>query len=191
MQDRGRPSRTYMYQDTLCFYEPYYDTIYGFSKDLNITPRWTFNHAKGYINSKDLKNRQLLEMTIEKSYWLDSFLETNDYFFMDGINKRKRLCLIYSKSSGKYYNMIHGESINMPHGIINDIDGGPPFWPINKVNDNTLFMIVEYNQLKQWMTNQYNSTIVLKDSAAYNIMTELVNTGSDFDNPYIVLVDLK
>ena len=75
-------------------------------------------------------------------------------------------------------------------GIYNDIDAGPRFYPFEQINDSTMVMIVEANQLKDHVdSDDFKNTLVLYPEKKSKLK-RLVDSIDEFDNPILMFVIL-
>ncbi len=175
---------SYKYHDTLCFWESFYDTIYGISKNKKIVPRWTFKHAKSYLNVEMQKKGQF---DLDNTYFFSNMIETDDYFFLSGYDKRRVLKVLYSKEDETVSEVVYNYKI-VDHGFHNDLDGGYPFWPTGKINDNCLYSIIEPTDFIEIMNCEYNNKLPKNNNYKIN---ELINSITPMSNPIIMKAILK
>jgi len=85
------------------------------------------------------------------STYITKLFETKDYFFIEGMNKRYFRFFLFDKNLGRTRATRVGmETKNAPSdvsGLLNDIDGGLPFWPISRGDQNLLISIINPIQL--------------------------------------------
>ena len=76
-------------------------------------------------------------------------------------------------------------------GLINDLDGGLPFWPRDYTSDNELIDIWQAYQMKEFLTEAYFAAHEIKDPQAHQKLKELLKILKDDDNPVLVIGKLK
>jgi len=177
----------YLYHDTVCIWESYFDTIYGVTGDHKMTPRWTFKHTNEHCS---VEQQQLEKCDFENTYGFNQFVETKKYFFFSGYYHRRGLKLLYDKTNGKYHEVVYNHKI-LNHGFHNDIDGGIPFWPAGAINDTCLYSVVDADRFLSLAENDYNKTIPAKNLEKQQILKQICSQISPMSNPILVLVTIK
>lgn len=184
-------SRFYDYHDTTCIWECYYDTIYGVSKDLDIKPRWYFKYNKNYIENKKniFKHEDLVNGIQNGRTIITSVNELDDYFLLEAIHYKKLKRFIYDKVNGKLL-LIKENTWNLSQpGIINNIDGGKPFWPNKMLNSKTAVQIYYPRNFKHFF-NLEDSTKYLRQSQREKLI-RIANGVNDTDNLIIMIIKFK
>jgi hypothetical protein len=126
---------SYFYNNALTIKQEYNDTVFRVIPPNRLLPiyiidfgKYKFNYVDGFNPNFDLSEKLML----------NSLVETNDFLFIrytqnyDCLNTR-------SKNKVKFYNTLFDKKLGkiyhnpgytfLPVGIVNDIDGGMPFWP--------------------------------------------------------------
>jgi len=177
----------YRYYDTLCLWEGCFDTIYGITKDLQITPRWRIINSGEYIGYDGYMSGQSDRLWELGKYYIGKIFETTDYFFIEYGKNHQVYTLLLSKKDQKIRNVkLRNESINHSWGFENDIDGGYPFWPNGIIDQNTLYSILSVSTLKEYYRSQKNSAT--SNPFNNNTLREKVGTMDDLGNPIIMIV---
>jgi len=183
----------YNYYDTLTFYEPYFDTIYGLSKYLDIRPRWIIRHSETYIGVEGLKQRGISKLLMEGKYYISNFVESKDYFFIEFTNPYKNR-IIYDKKNHNKTSVKHKNEIDKIKGgfFNNDLCGGYPFWPYGSINENELYMYVNISDLRKYQLDNQNSSLVESYKFPYMArkFQEIIDESKELDNPIIMIVKL-
>ena len=76
-------------------------------------------------------------------------------------------------------------------GLINDLDGGLPFWPKYCTDNDELVSIWSIEDIKGVLTEEYFAAHEIKDVQAHQKLKELIKTIKDEDNPVVVIAKLK
>lgn len=76
-------------------------------------------------------------------------------------------------------------------GLINDLDGGLPFWPKYYSSANELVDVWQANEMKEYLTDTYFTAHEIKDPQAHQKLKELLKHLDEEDNPVIVIATLK
>ena len=188
----GPVLRQYSYKDTLCIWESFYDTIYGISKDKQITPRFWFKQADQYTTLEAQKNNR---KDHKSEYFFENFIEAGDYFFLSGWSQNRMIKILYNKNAKTYSEPVYNYNI-MDHAFFNDLDGGIPFWPNGKIGEKHLFCIVEPIEFLRLVksTSAKDESLfkidVLNQNSRSNI-DQLRGNISQEDNPIIMKVRMK
>jgi len=126
---------SYFYNNLLTIKQEYNDTVFRVIPPNQLLPvyiidfgKYKFNYIDGFNPNFDLSEKLML----------NSLRETNDFLFIrytqnnDCLNNRKKNTVkffyaLFDKKNRKIY---HDPGYtSLPDGIVNDIDGGMPFWP--------------------------------------------------------------
>lgn len=182
--DSGK-DRFFYFENTLHYWEFYYDTIWEISKNAEI-------EAVSYINYEDKVPFEYLfedgkyeteDIFNYNSLW--SILETRDYIFLNFDNKSKQNSIMYDRSvlnaSGlRFDREKHGYYFT----LYNDIDYGMNFWPDGIVSATSVFSIVHGYELKKRLSNNPNQKYS-------EDIKELASNANITDNPILMIVNLK
>jgi hypothetical protein len=97
--------------------------------------------------------------------------------------------MIYDRPGGTGRLVV--DSSNFPGSIINDIDGGPDFWPKAAVNDTTLYMPILPLDLrnKDFRDKLLNAEVTYPQKK--DILIQLIDSLDENDNPLLMVVRLK
>ncbi|MDR2968005.1 MAG: 6-bladed beta-propeller [Tannerellaceae bacterium] len=77
-------------------------------------------------------------------------------------------------------------------GLVNDLDGGLPFWPRSyNATGREMVGVLEAYEMKELLTEEHFAAYPAKDRAAHSRLRELLKDLKDDDNPVIVIAKLK
>jgi len=76
-------------------------------------------------------------------------------------------------------------------GLINDLDGGLPFWPKYYSSANELVDVWQAYEMKEYLTDTYFAAQEIKNPFAYQKLKELLKRLNEEDNPVIIIANLK
>jgi hypothetical protein len=179
------------YCDTLCIWDGCFDTIYGVTHDCKVTPRWRIINSDKYIGYDGFMTGQTDVLWETGKYYLGQIYETTNYFFIDYSKDHKYHTLLVIKDKDKITDVIlENPNINHGVGLINDLDGGYPFWPVGTVNEKTLYTMINVFTMKEYFMNNSNQ---LNDSnrEKHSILKKRLDEMTDIDNPILILVKTK
>ena len=83
------------------------------------------------------------------------------------------------------------EPVSKGRGLINDLDGGLPFWPKYYTSDNELIDIWQVYDMKEYFTDAYFAAHEIKNPQAHQKLKELLKNVDEYDNPVVVIAKLK
>ena len=83
------------------------------------------------------------------------------------------------------------EELVSERGIVNDINGGLPFFPRYYAGNNILVDMWDAAKMKETLTEEYFASKTIKDQQAHQKLKELLKNLKDDDNPVIVVAKLK
>lgn len=172
----------YSLSDTLCFWNRYCDTVFGFIGN-QLIPRFALTGSN--LKSARGNYLQVHRPVTETDIMPYKIFETRDFIFVECVRMNSRCHLIIGKGNHLATEVKRDNSID-PYTILNDLDGGYPFWP-NRATDNSMFMFVAADKLLKYFTsgNQVDGKGLLTKS----LPTKLWNLKIQ-DNPVIFKLDL-
>ena len=178
-------SENYLYQDTICYWEYFNDTIYGLSKDYSLIPRWAINLGPRKLGNSAFQNMSTLgEKTTEAVRLMTSFAETTDFFFLELVDRRKLCRYIYLKNKQSILKVGSGRIDSRIPELINDLDNGPNFWSTRSVNSSVLVKVVEPSEMITLLSN----TTGVKNNSQLQGYRELLTIES---NPTLMFIKMK
>ena len=192
--DVGSYKSSYKINDTVNVWEYYFDTIYGVSRDLKVTPRWIIKYDNNYVDKRVFQNRRFNKYLYagSKKYMLYSFVESENHFFLimnRGIN---RYSVLYNKNEKRGIAVGQNSYFFGGSGFINDLDGGYPFWPRGIIDNKTLYAIIRPDELKYYINNSDTlNNVKIKFPEKQKVLENMVNNLSKNDNQIIIKVHLK
>jgi len=185
------------------------DTIYTFTDSL-LKPTFILKFGKYAISKEDMGNPEFLNMR-SKKITLKYILGTSNYFFysilVPDIFSRPKAKQVFIPLINKFLpddnelygiydittntNILLDTDAHGQKGIINDINGGFPFFPRYYAGDGVVVDIWQASDMKEILTEAYFSTIKIKDQQAHQKLRELLKTLDEEDNPVVVIAKLK
>lgn len=130
-------SSVYLYQNAAHYWEVTSDSVFRVASDWSFCPSVKIEQGAGSF-PKDKMYQADFVMTRFNDYstiiWL---LESDGYYFGKGFSGNHLANILFIKSSGECYNVTNERKY-----LVNDLDGGPGFWPLGKINDRVLYSAV-------------------------------------------------
>ncbi|MFA5815484.1 MAG: 6-bladed beta-propeller [Bacteroidales bacterium] len=174
----------YGYADTLCFWNRYCDTVFGFFEN-HLIPRFV-------VTGSNLKTARENYLQIQKTVTdadilIYKIFESRDFLFFECVKNRSRCHLVVRKDDHLAKEIKQESSID-PFTIRNDIDGGYPFWPDRATSDYML-MFVSADRLVKFLSSSAKESGggLVTDNHSRAILGKLAIQ----DNPVIIKIDLK
>ena len=214
---RGSTFKPFRIDNTLYLKDYENDTLYTLA-GMNIEPTYVFDFGKySYPVGKANNDGQIELISVDggyKRYMLmgqDIIVGTPKYLFY---NIQVPEVLPRPKSRPDYF---HGLGREIPNessvrgiydikkntailldtdvfqqkGIINDINGGLSFFPKCYVGNGVVADIWNAENMKEILTEEYFSTLKIKDKQAHQKLRELLKILKEEDNPVVVIAKLK
>jgi hypothetical protein len=163
------------------------DTIYSVDKKFRLSPRIFFQ----YENQMPIDSRIDVRKFDLKYSYISNFLETQNFFFITMIHKRKLVNVCYNKDS------LMSFRCNNNRGFLNDLNGGLDFYPKGKIDDNTIYSIWDIIAIEEFFTKNDNSGSNMRKKSSIKFpdkkreLAILLSKSKVTDNPILVFVDLK
>jgi len=181
-EDRVFFPKGYQYYDTLCFWDRYCDTLYGFYND-QLVPRYSFVVTQPLSASE--KYYEVRRSNDREGFVMYNFVESKNHFFIESIFNGRRNFLIYNKQNDKFQQSILSDDL-LPYAIENDIDFGPPFWPNKSIQDKLLMFISAERMIKYYRESSEDSEIDYQNN---NLRQKISNIKIQ-DNPIIMSIHI-
>jgi hypothetical protein len=147
---------------------------------------------------------------LDKAFIVEFLLGTPDYFFyiinVPEFFSRPKVKPAYSTLMGEYqvdhqifgiYNIAKNTNKLLDTddyfqtGIINDLNGGLPFFPRYYAGNNEVVDIWSADEMKELLTDEYFAKQTVKDPQGHQKLKELLKNLKDDDNPVVVIAKLK
>lgn len=169
-------SAVYLNDNAAFYWEVTSDTVFMVTPDLTFRPNACIEQGKRSMPKDKMYDAEYVMKRFNEHSTIIWLLETEKYFFGRGITNFQGAAILYFKDTKECYNVLDNRNY-----LFNDLDNGPGFWPIGKINDHSLYSTADPIDFKALLKNN-------KLSPQVKEMAETVNEG---DNPVIVVVELK
>lgn len=177
----------YRFNDQLIKKEIYSDTLHAY-KNKGFEPHLIIDAGKLRI-TPDLRTESTGEFIMQNFLTPMNLFEFGDFIYYEFIvprnGKGEGLAFIGSKSSS-FKALFDPEK-----DLINDLDGGPVFWPRTIKDDNTLISWVDALQLKSYVASEAFKNSTPKFPEKKKELEKLANSLKETDNPVLIMVRLK
>ena len=87
--------------------------------------------------------------------------------------------------------LLDTDPVLLRRGLINDLDGGLPFWPKYYTSGNELVDIWQAYEMKDLLTERYFAAHEIRNPQAHQKLKELLSNLHYEDNPVVVIAKLK
>lgn len=196
----------YCFNEQLYFRERLCDTLFRITDQLDLAPEIVFN-VPGPKIPIDLRGQYDGDYSS-----LQDIREVAHYLFLTGHRNKNGFYILYNRHNNQSTFLKHDLStrrevttITQPggslftrtqlvRGLINDIDGGLPFWPhhlCNIQNNKQLVAVRKADQLKELLTDEYFAAHTIKDMEAHNRLRNLLKNLDWEDNPVLMIATFK
>lgn len=160
--------------------------------EMNDSGSWD---TKWNIDSGAKKPKKESSSPSLENTFITKLIETKDYFFIEGLKNRRSQYFLYNKSLGQTKaTRVDMETLNVLSdvtGLMNDIDGGLPFWPNSSGNRNryvSIFNALQLIDLCEGNVTYHHGKQTTPISKELNALVESLRPDS---NPIIMLAYLK
>jgi len=152
--------KSYTYNGLLTIKQEYNDTVFRLIPPDRLLPAYIISFGENNVKYMDGLNP---EFDLSGKYLLNSLFETNGFLLIrytqnnDGPNNRRKgtvkfYNVLFDKKQGKIYQE-PGFSL-LPEDIINDLDGGIPFWPDFITPQGEMMKLVSGKMLKDYLSSE-------------------------------------
>jgi hypothetical protein len=163
------------------------DTIYTITKSMEVYPRYALAHDRRHI-PVDKYSISGFQPILDQQYTVESYDEWGDYIFINvAYNYHFFQCVFNAKLNLKG-NVIAEYNKWTYSGLLNNIDGGKPFWPGSLHKDGSRVNVLDPLELSE--TFSHNLEIKLKvNTVKQNLLKkEVIDRINDLSNPILMKV---
>lgn len=170
----------------------YSDTVYTIKPSMEVIPRYAFLHDDRNIPYQEIIKDIDAGYTDNKKYIVESYDEWQDYIFITMSYDRHYIRGVINQKLGVFGNTIytydHRIYKYIYSGLVNDIDGGFPFWPNVMPNDGSAINVIDPLRIKE--TTEFNLKQQFDMDARFNekLRTEIISKINVYSNPIIMRV---
>ena len=184
---------SYYYDGLLTIKQEYNDTVFRLIPPNRLLPTYIIDFGEFKV---DFKGGLDPNSDISKKFMLNSMYETSDFILIrytqnnDSPNNRKKnsvkfFNVLFDKKQMKLYHQT-GFS-REPEGIINDIDGGMPFWPDYITPQGEMIKLVSGKMIKDYI----NSPKFTESTISEENRKKQLSIGADLKPSDMVLIYVK
>ncbi len=185
----------YFYNDIISFKSMHNDTVYHVAGD-SIKPEYLIDLGKYQLpqeNRIEVPSSGGSQGFAEKSkgYRFCSVFEADESLFISssGYQDDIHYNIIYDRPSGTGTMLVDKD--NYPGSIINDIDGGPDFWPKAAVNDSTVYMPILPLDLRNKDFRDKLRNAEVPDPQKKDELIQMIDSLDENDNPVLMILRLN
>ena len=171
-------------QNCVTLIEAKFDTLYHISVDGKIEAKYLFD-----LKNKTPQNLYFLQEyndAIKKYSNYSLIIETENFIILRILHKSQFYLYLFNKNTGK---LLKQNTNMLKQNIYNDYDGGLPFTPRGLVDKNVIFAIQSPSKIKEKLENP--DKLMIKNTAAYTYIKDLIKDAEITDNPILVFVTLR
>jgi len=209
------------FKENVFYKELFNDTLFYLSDQLDLLPVYSFKLGKYKASESARKTLSFEEIfkfiylynVFQTENYLFLDLDVGDHFpakrltqkkppaalsgaqFLDryGWYNTRHSLGVYDKRSGSliFSKPTSTDNSLFTSGLYNDIDAGPRFFPQKQINDSTLVMWVNAEELKNHIASDDFKNCIPKFPEKKRKLEELANKLSIFDNPILMFVTFK
>jgi hypothetical protein len=162
---------SYYFNELVTIKPEYNDTVFRLIPPNRLLPVYVIDFGEYKVNYMDGLNP---DFDLSEKYMLYSIHETNNLLFLrftknhDGTTNRKKNAVkfyntIFDKKAGKIYHQ-PGFTLS-PENILNDIDGGMPFWPDFITPQGEMMKLVSGKIIKDYVNSEeFNKADISKEN---------------------------
>lgn len=184
---------SYFYKDTLSYWESNYDTIWRITKDFKKVPKYTIDNGGNKMSVENFTKENVFNFDVFSKYdMIEKIFESSKFIFFKTSNNKRLYHVYYNKETKKSSTVEFKNPFNkgINFSFYNDIDGGVPFWPMGKVSDDKMLMVVYGYEMRSYIKKKKNKDKVFSELGRRNLIN-LINKSKISDNPILMIVTLK
>lgn len=208
-------ANVYKFKNEIFYKELYNDTLFCLTDQYELIPKYVFNLGK--YKESDFE-RQIFNLDhisnciqVYDAFQTERYLFLNcdfaDYFPAKRLTPKptpisfskpiwyntRRVLGIFDKKAGHlvFCKPTTTDNPLFTSGVYNDIDAGPRFFPKKQINDSTMVMLINAEELKDHVESYEFKNSVPKYSEKKKKLEDLAKNLSEFDNPILMFVNFK
>lgn len=182
--------KIYKDQNNLFCWDSNIDTVIYLNENRKIIKSHVFQYDKYKMPSRDQYSSDKFHKK-HNYFFLDNLLETDNFFFLEGVYKNTSMKnILVNKNDKTARNVVFNYDIQ-DRGFTNDIDGGIPFWPKGHAGPNELYDYTSPFLLKRLLKNDFFKTIPVANKKQNDQLKDLLNNCNINENPIIFITKLK
>lgn len=193
--------------------ELFNDTLFHLTTSFELNPVYRFYLGKYYASYIDFSSQNRQETDEREWIRVYDLFETDDMillFLQTNLNYLKRtepvyesgflldkytvdLVGVYEKRIKETYivEISRTEEKLLRTGLVNDIDGGPKFFPRFRMGDNKFAMPIQAFELKKYIASESFKNTPAKYPEKKKALEGLANSLSEDDNPVLMVVTMR
>lgn len=167
-------------------YHPFNDTVFAFDPEGNKTPKYVFDYGDKRLPDEEIDDMMKLFENREQYIHSTSLYETSDRLFIRAFHQKKPLIGFWQQKDNSLV------AISSDDGkLLNDLDGGPDFWPATSDGEKTVYRLLRpVNLVESWNKGDFQEKeFKLADERKEFI--RMIQELKEGDNPVIMVVKLK
>ncbi len=172
---------------SLYYWNPQTDTVYTISQTREVYPRYILTHNRRHSDA--MKVRTVDDSpSLDGKYIVESFYEWGDFMFLSGANN---LIVYLGLINGK--KNLSGD-INYDRdkrtwlGLLNDVDGGMPFWPGTNQPDGSITKVIDASQLFEIVKHNQKTGLKVDTGKQAKFQKEVLGRLTEMSNPVIMRI---
>ena len=167
-------------------YHPFNDTVFSFDQKGSKSPKYVFDYGNKRLPDEELDDMMKLYENRQQYIHSTSLYETSDKLFIRAFHQKKTLIGFWSQEDNSIV------AISSDDGkLLNDLDGGPDFWPAASDGEKTVYRLVQALDLvESWNKGDFEEKeFELADERKEFV--RMIQELEEGDNPVIMVVELK
>lgn len=167
-------------------YHPFNDTVFSFDQEGNKSPKYVFDYGSKRLPDEEIDDMMKLFENREQYIHSTSLYETSDRLFIRAFHQKKPLIGFWQQEDNSIVAIASDDG-----KLLNDMDGGPDFWPATSDGEKTVYRLLRpVNLVESWNKGDFQEKeFKLADERKEFI--RMIQELKEGDNPVIMVVELK
>lgn len=163
------------------------DTIYTITNELDIFPRYVFQHDERHIPVEKYSDFDF-QPNLKNQYTVESYYEWGNYVFIYIAYDNRRVCGVINRDVNLKGDVIANYNKWTFRGLLNNIDGGVPFWPYQTQIDGSLVNAVDPSALIETFNHNHEIGLSVDDAKQQQLKDSIVDKINMMSNPVLIQV---
>lgn len=167
-------------------YQPFSDTVFAFDENGDRSARFVFDYGEFRIPDAEFDDMMKLYEIRDQYIHSVSFHEADMLLFIRAYHQKKAFLGIWYPDKQNLVPVSDRDGL-----LLNDLDGGPDFWPAASNGENLVYRLLRCMDLVTARDGGDFSSKEFTNPALKKKLDDLLPTIHENDNPIIMVVQLK
>ena len=187
VKGRGAKIRVSKNNGSLFYWNHQCDTVFTISSSLDVYPRYVFQHDERHIPVNKYSDYNF-QPNLEGQYTVESYNEWGEYIFIYIAYNHHAVMGVINTELNLIGDVISNYDKWTYRGLLNDIDGGVPFWPNKPQIDGSIVKALDANVLIESFNHNIEIDLAVDKASQNQLRDSIINRINLMSNPVLIKV---